>query len=73
MKDLPVKDILGQFAPMAAPMLAGGPPIIKEFLDFFKENILADVGYMLHIPKLVYAGNFRTEGFKELYEIFIPE
>jgi len=71
MTEIPIKDLLTQFAPMASQII-GGQPIIKDILEFFRDNIKCDVGLMLHAPKGIFSMNFKTEGFKQLYEIFMP-
>jgi len=53
-------------------MIEHAPPIIKRILNYFYEFIIADVGLLIYHPKLSIDIAFKTEGFKELYEIFFP-
>jgi len=39
------------------------------FYDYF----LADFGFMVYAPRLVFEYKARTEGFKELYELIFPQ
>ncbi len=71
MTEVPIKDLLAQFAPMAAGVISG-QAIVKDILEFFRDNIKADVGFMIYAPKGIVTFNFKTEGFKQLYEIFMP-
>lgn len=72
-KHLQGRTLVEQFAPVTQTMIFDMPPIYKSILELFEENFLADVGAMAYTPKGCAIVNFKSEGFKQLYEILKPE
>jgi len=48
-------------------------PIFKSSLELMYDYFLAEVGFVVYAPKIIFEYGFKTEGFSEIYELFYPQ